>query len=533
MKLQTKLMLFIVFLLVCVIIILSFLYQAMFSATLKEQMGQRALNVAESVAVSRTVIEGFQRENPSETIQPYVEQIRKKTGAQFITVGNREGIRYSHPLPDRIGKKMVGGDNEQALTGREHISEATGSLGPSIRGKAPVIDDQGKVIGIVSVGFLLKGIEEISQPYKVKIFLMGTLCLILGVIGSILIARRVKQEIHGLEPGQIGQLYQEKETILAAIKEGIIAVNEHGRITLVNSAAISLLKANNTGEIYGLPILEVLPESKLLEVIEKGEPQYDQEFIIQDHIVVANRIPIFNNRGRVIGAVSSFRIKSDLYRLTQELSQVKSYADSLRAQTHEYSNKLYLISGLIQLQSYEEALELIVKESDHHQNLIRFMMKNIPHPVIAGLLIGKFNRASELKIDFQVDRDSRFIDIPDLIAEQLITILGNVLDNAMDSVLENEPGERRVAVYLSDAGRQCLIEIEDNGPCISEDVEQRMFERGFSTKGNTGRGYGLDLVKRALNVLGGTLVYKPMDGGQKVFIISMPKQQSIWGEKHG
>lgn len=364
MRLQTKLILFICSLLLIVILLLSLLYQNMFSDTLKEQMGQRALNVAESIAVSRTVVEGFKDKEPSRTIQPYVEKIRKKTGAQFITVGNKEGIRYSHPLSDRIGKKMVGGDNEKALSGKEQISEAIGSMGPSIRGKAPIFDERGEVIGVVSVGFLLTGIEEVSHPYKVKIFMMGMFCLILGIMGSVFIARRVKKAIHGLEPAQIGQLYQEKETILEAIKEGIIAINREGQITLANTAAMSLLDVKRPTEICGRHVLEVLPESKLLEVINSGAPQFDQEFVINSKIVVTNRIPIYDNHRKVIGAVSSFRNKSELYRLTQELSQVRSYADSLRAQTHEYSNKLYLISGLIQLKSYDEALELIVRESD-------------------------------------------------------------------------------------------------------------------------------------------------------------------------
>lgn len=527
MKLQTRLILFICSLLLFVILLLAMLYQTMFSSTLKEQMGKRALNVAESIAVSQTVLQGFKEENPSLSIQPYVEAIRKKTGAQFITVGNRDGIRYSHPLPDRIGKKMVGGDNDDALSGKEQISEAVGSMGPSIRGKAPIFDDQGKVIGIVSVGFLLAEIEDISHPYKIKILLMGTVCLVLGIMGSIVIARRVKTAIHGLEPAQIGQLYQEKETILEAIKEGIIAINAHGYITLANSTAMKLLGVRSETEIYGKHVLELLPESKLLQVIESGEPQFDQEFIIREKTVVTNRIPIFNHHKKVIGAVSSFRNKSELYRVTQELSQVRSYADSLRAQTHEYSNKLYLISGLIQLKSYDEALDLIVKESDNHQNMIRFMMKNIPDTVIAGLLIGKYNRANELKIDFHIDRDSRFIDIPDgFNMEPMITVLGNVIDNAMDSVLESDQDEKKVTVYLSDAGHQFLIEVADTGPRIPEEVEKRMFERGFSTKKDPDRGYGLDLVSRSLNLLGGKMMHQTMETGEKIFIINIPKERA-------
>ncbi|KZM58881.1 sensor histidine kinase [Geobacillus stearothermophilus] len=532
MKLQTRLMMIICSLLLFVIVFLTFLFQHMFAETIKQQIGMRALNVAETVASTPLVRESFRDPDPSVRLQPFAEYIRRKTGAEYVVIGNRQGIRYAHPLPDRIGKPMVGGDNGEVLKGKAIISEAVGSLGPAIRGKAPVLDENGQVIGIVSVGFLLEDIQRTVWSYSIKIFLFSVLALFLGAVGAVAIARAVKKSIHGLEPEEIGLLYQEKQAILEAIREGMVAINQEGTITMVNQTALKLLGYENERDVLGMPILQLIPHSRLPEVIRTGQAEFDDEMVLGEETVIANRIPIKDKQGRVIGAVSTFRNKSELYRLTKELSQLRSYADALRAQTHEFSNKLYLISGLIQLESYEEALELIAKETDLQQNIVRFVMKEIPDPIIGGLLIGKFNRANELKIVFEIDRESSFRDVPPWMdRDHLITIIGNVVDNAMEAVLHNGKEEKRVAVFLTDLGDDLIIEVEDNGLGIDPAVAERIYERGFSTKAAGGRGYGLDLVNRALTMLGGQMTYRSEQGAGTVFTIMIPKRPAHVGRQ--
>uniref|UniRef100_UPI00403F3FE1 PAS domain-containing protein n=1 Tax=Aeribacillus sp. FSL k6-2211 TaxID=2954608 RepID=UPI00403F3FE1 len=255
MKLQTRLVIIICSLLLFVIIFLSFLFQYMLAATLKDQIGMRALNVAETVAATPHIRDAFKQPNPHQQIQPFAEMIRRKTGAEYVVVGNRQGIRYAHPLPDRIGKKMVGGDNHEVLKGKAIISEAVGSLGPAIRGKAPIFNEQGNVVGIVSVGFLLEDIKDIVWSYTSNIFLFSILALLLGIIGAVVIAKTVKKSIHGLEPKEIGLLYQEKQAILEAIREGIIAVNQNGIITMVNKTAMTLLGYEREQDVLGKYIL--------------------------------------------------------------------------------------------------------------------------------------------------------------------------------------------------------------------------------------------------------------------------------------
>lgn len=485
----------------------------------------RALNVAESVAAVPLVKDAFQQKEPHKQIQPFAEMIRRKTGAEYVVVGNKEGIRYSHPFPERIGKKMVGGDNEEVVRGKSIISEAVGSLGPSIRGKAPIFDQQGQVIGIVSVGFMIEDIQEVVWSYGIKIFLFSIIALLLGVIGSVMIARTVKKSIHGLEPKEIGLLYQEKQAILEAIREGIIAVNQDGLVTMVNKTATAMLECETEHNVLGKHILDIIPHSQLLDVIKTGKAEYDVEMVIGEQAVIANRIPIIDKNETVIGAVSTFRNKSELYRLTKELSQVKSYAEALRAQTHEFSNKLYVISGLIQLESYEEALELITKETNVQQDIVRFVMREIPDPVIGGLLIGKFNKASELKVHFDIDRQSSFRDIPSNIdRDHLVTIIGNIIDNAMEAVLQNGREEKRVTVFFTDLGEDLIIEVEDTGIGIEEKQGLQIFQKGFSTKSGMHHGYGLDLVKKSLMALHGYITYDTKIGKGTVFTVVIPKR---------
>ncbi|MFG6495090.1 sensor histidine kinase [Fictibacillus sp. UD] len=523
MKLQTKLIVISCSLIFIVITILAVIFQVMFEDTMKKQIGERALSVSYAVSNNPMVIDSFETENPSERIQPYAEQIRKKTGAHYVVVGNKEGIRYSHPVRERIGKKMVGGDNESALSGEPSITEATGSLGPAVRGKSPIINSEGEIIGLVSVGYLTDRINEDMWPYKFKILIIGILTLLLGVIGSVLIAKGVKRATHGLEPKEIGLLYKEKTAILEGIREGVIAVNREGDITLANQTALQMLETKSEN-LVGNNVLHSIPNSRLVDVMASGKSEFDEQMKLGNTKVVANRVPILDDNGKVMGAVATFRNRNELYRLNEELAQVKGYSEGLRAQTHEFSNKLYLISGLIQLGSYKEAQDIITKEANVHQHFTHIIMNQISDPYIGGLLIGKFNRSKELKVDLSIDPASHFKDIPDEIDKQLlVTIIGNLIDNAMEAVVESKHSERAVKVSLTDFGSQLILEVEDSGAGIQDTIANKLYQKGFSTKGQD-RGYGLYLIKQSVELLNGELFYERTKANTTLFTVIVPKE---------
>lgn len=537
MRLQTKLIWIICSLIAFIILSLSGIFYVVITNIFEDQIGQRALKVAETLAIMPEIRKAFTEPDPSAVIQPISESVRIKTGAQYIVVGNREGIRYSHPLPDRIGKSMVGGDNGPVLAGHSIVSKATGSMGPSVRGKAPVIADDGTVIGIVSVGFLTDNIDRINDVYQNEILLVSLIGLAVGASGAVLIARSVRRSIHGLEPKEIGALYTEKKAVLESIREGIIAINRDGFITMANRFALQLMNLSENEAIMGKHIEDVLPNTRLLEVVRSGEAEFDREMLIGDHEVIVNRLPIMDMNNQLTGAVSSFRSKPELYRLAEELSQVKRFAESLRAQTHEYSNKLHVISGLIQLESYQEAVDLINREVNVHQHLIQFVMREIPDPVIGGLLIGKYNHAQELKLSFEIDPESTFADIPDHMDRSLlVTIIGNLIDNAMEAVLERQTfseSKGEVTLFLTDLGEDLIIECEDNGIGIPEDIGDTIYEKGFSTKPGEHRGIGLALVVHAVSKLSGYITFhRNTAGGGTVFTVAIPKQPDLFRKEH-
>lgn len=525
MRLQTKLVLLMCAVTFTLIVAMSVTFQHIWASSYKSQIGSKALNLAKSVASIPEIKEAFDDPAPSLTIQPLVEEIRRQTDAEFIVVGNRDGIRYSHPIPSRIGQSMVGGDNGPVFAGQSIISEATGTLGLSLRGKTPIYGDRGDVIGVVSVGFLIDDINKEAYRFRNTIIAIASVALLIGAAGAAAIASNIKRSIMGLEPEDIGRLYQEKEAVLESIHEGILVVNHKAVITLVNQNALSLLGTEHKTELIGRPVLNVLPYSTLPDVIHTGTAEFDKEAILGDHVVVVNRLPVKNRDGRVIGAVASFRNKSELYLLTQQLSQLKQYADGLRAQTHEYSNKLYTISGLIQLESYQEAIDFITRETNSQSDLLHFIVKEIPDPIIGGLLVGKINRAQELKIKLVIDEESTFKDVPPSVDRNLlVTLLGNLLDNAMEAVLNNE-GERLVTIFLTDLGQDLIVEIEDNGPGIPPEWLDKIYIAGFSTKDGETRGYGLSLVKRAVDQLGGILEHHSVPAGGTRFATAIPKRR--------
>jgi len=527
MRLHYKLIIFISVLILFISGVFELVSQEMLQKNAKHEKGLKALAISQAVANMPEIRTAFSKENPSVTIQPIVEKIRKKVGAEFIVVGNKNEIRYSHPNSMLIGKRMVGGDNEKVFKGKEIISESTGTLGPSLRGKSPIINDQGDVIGVVSVGYLIKDIEEEANKFHKKLLFNSLIILVIGISAAFLISFNIKKSIFGLEPKEIGRMYQEKHAILESIHEGIIAIDENCEITVVNENAHKVLSIPNNIKLRGLKIEDILHNSQLKKVVETGEAIYDLEFLINEKMVIINCIPISGENGNIVGAVTSFREKSELNKVLNELSQIKAYSEGLRAQSHEYSNKLHTILGLIQLESYQEAIELISKESNITQNLIQFIMEEISDPVVAGLLLGKISLANELKVDFILDHNSSFADVPkEVNREDLITIIGNLLNNAFDAVIESNKPEKKVSLFLTDIGQDLIIEIDYNGNGIPEELVDDIFLYGVSTKKKfKNSGIGLHLVQRLLQKLNGQITFHSNENGGTTFIVAIPKQQ--------
>ncbi|TYS70378.1 sensor histidine kinase [Sutcliffiella horikoshii] len=530
-RLQTKLIILIVTLLIGIIVLICGVFFYLEMKELKTNTGKRALQIAKTISYMPEVQEAMELDNPSEPLQPLTLKIQQEIDAQFVVIGNSQGLRYTHPDFDKIGKQMVGGDNIRALEeGKAYISEATGSLGLSIRGKAPIISDDGVVVGVVSVGFLMENLKSRMKEKFAEISLIALLAINIGVVGGYLLARNIRKDLLDLEPHEIASLYRERNAILESVKEGIIAVDSNGFITMVNPSALDILELREE-ELIHKQITDIVPDTDMMDVARTGHAQENKEIYLFDKNVIVNRIPI-KEKEAVVGVVSSFRDKTDMKKLLHTLAEVKKYSEELRAQTHEYTNKLYVISGMLELGKFQEALDWIQKEYRINQAQNDVLFDRIKDEKLQAILIGKLAVASERKKLLQLDGESSVQVLPSNIEfSSLVAIIGNLLDNALDAVEEKEDG--MVSFSAIDYGNDLILEISDNGPGFPEGSIELIFGKGYSTKkADQPRGFGLANVKKEVEKLGGMVEAQRTPDNTTVFTVYLPKNTTYGGERN-
>lgn len=501
------------------------------SESLYSEIGQRALMVAKTVAATPSVTAGIQQRDIS-ALNHLARTLAATNEALFIVIGDHQAIRLAHPSPERVGHSMAdddGDDGRQALIGGQgYIARAVGNLGESMRGKAPVVAPQnGDIIGIVSVGYSVSQVNSTIQRYNFVLYGVVGVMLFISILAAVIIAGRFKQEIFGLEPEEIARLFQERNATLQSVREGIIAIDREGIVTTVNRTALETLGLSDSTSVAGQPILAVLPESDLLSVLQSGTPDFDREVWLRDRQMVVNRIPVRQGHD-IIGVVASFRRTDELDHVSQQLTRIQQYADALRSQAHEYSNKLHTIAGLIQIGAHSDALSLISREAVDHQTLIHLLLEAVPDPVIAGGLMGKYNRAREMGLYLDIDPDSQMVDIPhNLPRDQLVSVLGNLIDNALEATRKHTGEGGHVVLSMTDLGQELIFEVDDQGPGIDDNARERIFEKGITSKEDSNdHGFGLYLVRQFLSRWGGSLTVENLASTGSRFTLYLPKTPS-------
>jgi CitB family two-component system sensor histidine kinase CitS len=521
--LQTKILGLISALILLIITLLASIFAYLQAIDTRNQVEQLALQTAKSISLMPELREAIEKNELEVHFRPIAEQVKDQVHAANITIENREEIIYSHSNPNQVGEKRLDHTNYQALIfGGSNTFEVVRESGSALIGKVPIIASYGdytRVIGTVTVEFLKKEMyQNIISRIKTIAF-ASLLVLMLGISGGILLSKSIRKDTLGLEPHEISSLYRERSAILLSIKEGIIAIDQRGSLTLINHSAKSMLNLNKD-VIIGKDYHHILQTSKLLEVLQTGKTIHNIEIPINDKMFIFNLIPIFENE-YVVGVVSSFRDKTELTKLIDTISEVREYSEGLRAQTHEYANKLYLLSGLLQLERYQDAFEFIQKESTSHQYRNRILFNQIHDANVQAILLGKLGKASEKKITLEIDADSYVDPLPSHIeVTDIITIIGNLIDNAFDAVVQQK--EKRVSFSITSLGKDIIIEVTDSGKGISEDVVDSLFSLGYSSKG-LNRGYGLFNVKQIVEYLGGTIEVSNEKHGGAIFTVYLPK----------
>ncbi|TMF69129.1 MAG: sensor histidine kinase [Chloroflexi bacterium] len=494
------------------------------SQELDRQSEQRSLAIAQAVANSDSIQQALLVGDPDALIQRTAEQIRRSTGASYVVVTDSSGIRYSHPNPALIGKPV---DESPAvvLAGQTWVGVQRGTLGVSARGKAPIFF-QSQVIGMVSVGFLEPPLGQrwLSELPGFATTLLPSLAI--GVIASWLLAWRLKRQTFGLEPYEIAGLLEEREASLQGIHEGAIATDRDGTITLANEEARRLLTL--PGDCVGRRVGQVLPQGRLLKFLSGGLKDEDEVLLAGDRVLVASRRAILV-RGHEVGHVATLRDTTELTGLARGLG-VDSLTDALRAQAHEFANRLHTIAGLMQVGRAEEAMNLIAQTSGVHQELTEALLERVGDPVLGALLLAKAAIASERGIDLRVSEDTvmtrsasgRAHGASSLDSEDLITLLGNLIDNALDAAASSSD-ERWVSVSVTEQDDELVLEVQDSGSGIPEGVGGQIFQEGFSTKAGPNRkrrGFGLALVRQVARRNGGDVT--AVNNGGALFTVRIP-----------
>ncbi|AMM34084.1 Sensor protein CitS [Sinomonas atrocyanea] len=479
---------------------------------LDNQFQLRALGVAESVAQMPEVTADLASRDPGHQIQALAEQVRVRAKTDYVVVTDREGIRFSHPTPSLIGQRLE--EPVAVLDGQSHLGTNHGSLGDSANAKAPILDAGGHVVGQVSVGILETAVSTEFTQDAGTVAAYSALILLLGGAGSFLLARTIKRATFGLEPAAIASLLQDREALLHGIREGMVGLDDDGRVTVINNEARRLLHLGDTA--LGQPVSELIPPGRLRDILTGDAPGEDQSVITEDALLVANRRPV-SVGGRSVGAVVTLRDRTEVEALVRDLRSLEGLMDALRAQEHEYANRLHTVGGLLDLGEPEQARTFISGISDSSRSLGEGLRARIEPPELAALIHAKITIAAEQDVRLAVSEDSHLRE-PGLGTQDLLTIVGNLLDNAVDAV-SGLPGPREVTLTLDDSSG-VFVSVTDNGPGVPAEAVDDVVRDGYTTKpGRAGkpdlrRGIGLALVTRIVRRAGGTMDVFAGPGGR-------------------
>jgi len=521
MKLNTLVTLMLSAVIVLVLLSVHMFYFFQIGASTRGQLEDKAMAVARTLAKSPEIQQALRLPPEQANLQPIAKAVEASNNLLFISITNMDGIRYSHRNPELVGKHFIGADIEPALRGSEVVSVNQGSLAKALRVFTPIYDAQRRQLGVVSIGISLDAVTDQINQSRWSILwtiLIGTLA---GAVGTLVLVRVLKRILFGLEPYEISTLFEQRQAILNSVKEGVVAMDEQGQVTLVNQAAQQLLNDNmassivSAERIYDASVIN----HHLQEVLRSGHARRDEELNVNGRLLLSNTVPV-RSQGRIIGAVCTFRDKTEISQLMQRLTGMVSYVDALRERSHEFMNKLHVILGLLHMKNYAQVEAYILKTANNYQTEIGFLLEKIKSPVIAGFLLSKINRASDCGHRLTIS-DASYL--PDSGNEQqmaaLITIVGNLVENALDAMSEQTEGEIHVMLHYQNGWLTC--EVSDDGPGIMPDHLATVFDKGFSTKGEN-RGVGLFLLKQQTEHLGGSVSVESEPGVFTQFLVQLP-----------
>ena len=483
----------------------------------REATGREMLAVAHTLAADPDVRTALATPDPTAELQPLAERVRADTATDFVVVMTTAGIRFTHPTPSQIGRTYQG-TIAPAVRGESFTETYTGTLGPSVRAVVPVLDG-GRVVALVAVGRAVTAVSR-DLARQVPLILIGVAAaLVLAAVGSWLVSRWLRRTTHDLGPAELSRMYEYYDAVLHAVREGLLLLDREGRVQLVNDEARRLLALPDDAQ--GRRVDDVGLPAALGTALASGEARTDEIHLTADRIVVVNQAAA-RWAGRRLGTVVTLRDHTELRALVSELQTIRGFADSLHAQAHEAANQLHTVVSLIELGRADEALDYATAELEVTQQLTDAVLAAVAVPELAALVVGKASVAGERGVELALD-DGTFV--PEGLADphDLVTIVGNLLDNAIDAALDGpEPRWVRLGTRTEDG--DVVLRVADSGPGLDPATAEQAFTRGWSTKttdDGMGRGLGLALVSRAVHRNGGRVEIGRGERGA-VFAVHLP-----------
>ncbi|MFJ5269446.1 ATP-binding protein [Streptomyces sp. NPDC088358] len=485
----------------------------------EEAAGRQAMAVARSVADAPSVRDAIRTTDPTKPLQPYALQVQRDTGVDFVTIMSPRGIRWTHPDETLIGRHFLG-HIVPALHGKSFTETYTGTLGPSVRAVTPVLDN-GHIVGLVSAGIKVEAITKRVQDQVTALIGVAGGALVLGGIGTYVINARLRRSTHGLNAAELSRMHDYHQAALHAVREGLLMLDGQYRVALMNDGGRELLGVGD--EAVGRSVAELGLPAPLTGALLSAEPRVDEVHLTASRVLVVNTSPVTGGERR--GTVVTLRDVTELQALTGELDSERGFTQALRSQAHEAANRLHTVVSLIELGRAGEAVDFATAELELAQTLTDEVISAVSEPVLAALLLGKAAQANERGVELVISEQSGIDDglLPaGLPARDLVTVLGNLIDNAMDAAQGTV--RARVTVTAFTDGSGLVLRVADTGAGVDPAHAEAVFRRGWSTKpaGPAGRGLGLALVRQAVNRHDGTLTVAEAAGGGAEFEVRLP-----------
>ncbi|MER5638710.1 sensor histidine kinase [Kitasatospora sp. NPDC002227] len=484
-------------------------------AQLDRDNEQRALAIAQTTAADPQIQAAMEYGGGGDLVQTVTDRVQHAARASYVVVIDRAGVRHSHPNPELIGRPV----EEAPPDGRSSVRINHGSTGTSANGTAPLYGPTGTLVGAVSVGIAEKDVlGQLRRELATFAVYLGS-ALAVGVIASYVLARRLKRSTFGLELEEIAGLLQDREAMLHGIREGVLAFDPQGRVTVVNDEARRLL---GLGTALGSRLDELLPDGRLRRALDGTLTGDDLTVLTDSHCLAVNRMPV-TLHGRTLGAVVTVRDRTELVGLLRELDSVRGLTDALRAQQHEFANRLHTLAGLLELGDQQAALEYAVELGRAEPSAAEAVRDSIANPLMAGLIVAKTAVAAERGVRLTLAEGSRLGEDPGHL-RRLLTIVGNLLDNAVEAAGTGGT----VRLLLAEGAETVLLRVTDSGPGVPAGAP--IFEDGWSTRpgrGTARRGLGLALVHRLVQRHGGTVAVSEGPGAVFTVTLPLPDEESV------